>query len=67
MEYTWPNALIPYGYYSTYGATQKNYRWYIMPTFKFSSRSKLWMKYEFWPKEDEAAKNVFKLQYDCSW
>ncbi len=67
MEYTWPNALIPFGYYSTYSATQKNFRWYIMPTLKFSKSSKLWLKYEFWPKTDGAAKNVFKIQYDCSW
>ena len=64
MEFTWPNALIPFGYYRE---SEKAFRWYIMPTMKFSKKAKLWLKYEFWPKLGEAAKNVFKLQYDFSW
>ncbi|MFC2062272.1 helix-hairpin-helix domain-containing protein [Elusimicrobiota bacterium] len=67
MEYTWPNALIPYTYYSVYGATEKSYRWYIMPTLRFSRDAKLWAKYEYWPNDDGADKSVFKLQYDFSW
>ncbi|MBN2406525.1 MAG: helix-hairpin-helix domain-containing protein [Elusimicrobia bacterium] len=67
MEYTWPNALIPYSYYSVYGATEKGFRYYLMPTLKFSKNAKLWTKYEFWPDPGGAAKNVFKLQYDFSW
>jgi hypothetical protein len=67
MEYTWPNSLIPFGYYSTYSAQEKDFRFYVMPTLRLSSKSKLWMKCEFWPKRESAAKNVFKMQYDCSW
>jgi hypothetical protein len=64
LEFLWPNVIDTSGFYRT---GEKNYRWYIMPTVKFSKKSKLWFKYEFWPKEETAYKNVFKLQYDCSW
>ncbi len=64
MELLWPNALDTSGFYAS---GEKNYRWYIMPTMKLSKHAKLWLKYEFWPKNDSADKSVFKLQYDCSW
>ncbi|MFC2091974.1 ComEA family DNA-binding protein [Elusimicrobiota bacterium] len=67
MEYVWPNSLIPFGYYSIYSSADKAYRLYIMPTIKLSAKSKLWMKYELWPKAQGSSENVFKLQYDCSW